>query len=879
MSFRGLCRQIGRGIHALMHGRAADQDVTDEVQHYLDEATAAFVATGMSPDEARRAARAACGNATAIREEVRGSGWERIITAFIADLRYASRGLRNHPGFTLVAVLTLALGIGASTAIFSAVEPILFAPLPYPQGSRLVLVLENNHRTGGTFAMFETLATRSHAFSSLAVLRPWQPTLTGTGQPEQFEGERVSADYFRVLGVPPVVGRDFTAVDDRVHGPPVVMLSDSVWRRRFDGDPGIVGHAIHLNDNLFTVVGVMPAGFENVLAPDVEIWTTLQYDPSLPANGREWGHQLTTIGRLAPGVAVSEAGRDTHTIGRAMIDERHPETYGADTQFSVTALHDDLVSGVAPALVAVTGAVLLVLVIACVNVTNLLLARGARRRGEFRLRVALGAGRGRLVRQLLAESLLLALAGGAAGMATAVAGVRALAAVTPAGLLRAGAIRVDAAMFIVGAAMSTLVGLACGLVPALQATSGDPHPDMPLVPQRTTGGGRRTRRALVVTEVALALVLLVGAGLLLRSLNRLFAIPPGFDGRDLLTMQVQLVGHRYDDPPATYRFFEQALNAVRDVPGVTAAGFTSQLPLSGDHDEYGARFDVAQGQPAKAFSIFRYAVEPGYLEAARIPLLRGRTIESSDRTGAPPVAVISQTLARKRFGDSNPLGQTVRLGPSVPYTIVGVVGDVRQVSLALTDADAVYISAAQSWFADHTMSLVVRGQANSAPLAAAIERAVRAADKDQPITRVRMIDDLLAASESARRFALTVFEAFGGAALVLAAIGLYGILAGGVAERAREIGIRAALGASREDIVTMIVEQGMTLTAVGVAIGLAAAVLASRVLITLLFGVSPLDPITYLGVVILLFATSGVACALPAWRAAHVDPSIALRSE
>ena len=874
-----LWRQLTRGLRVLTNGRAADRDVADEVQHYFDQAAAEFVAQGLSPDEARRAARVACGNAAAVRDEVRAYGWEQVVGTSLADLRYAARRLRGSPGFTTVSVLTLALGIGASTAIFSAVNPILFASLPYPQSDRVCLVLEKGLRTLGTFGMYRTIDSRSHSFAATAVARRWQPTITGGDRPERFDGQRVSAGYFKVLGVSPIVGRDFEPSDDRFQGPNVVILSDTVWRRRFGGDRAIVGNAIRLNDNLYTVIGIMPPEFENVLAPSAVVWTPLQYDPSLPAQGREWGHHLITVARLAPGVSVAEASRDVNALGRAMLSERRPDTYDPSTQFSVVRLHDDLVAGVKPALLAIMGAVLLVLVIACVNVTNLLLARGAQRRGEFALRAALGAGRGRLVRQLLTESLLLAAMGGALGMAIAVFGVQALVAVTPADLPRAGAIRVDAAVLAFCIAIATLVGLAFGVIPALQAARNDPQRDMQEASQRTAGGHRRTRRILVVAEVALALVLLVGTGLLLRSLNRLFAVPAGFDSRHLLTMQVQLVGHRFDESAATYRFFDQALEAVRRVPGVEAAGLTSQLPLSGDRDEYGARFEASQGQPAQGSGVFRYAASPGYLEAAGIPLLRGRTIEKSDRPGAPLVAVISQALARQQFVDRDPIGQRLRIGPAGPYTIVGVVGNVRQLSLAMSESDAVYLNAAQSWFADRVMSLVVRGRGDTASLVGGIEQAIWSIDKDQPVVRIAMMDDLLAASAAERRFALILFETFGIAALVLAAIGIYGILSGSVTERIREIGVRSALGASRADIVGLILGQGMSLTALGMAIGLCGAAVASRALITLLFNVSPLDPLTYVAVVAVLLAASAVACWLPASRAARIDPAITLRAE
>jgi putative ABC transport system permease protein len=874
-----LWRQISRGFRALFHRSAADQDEADEVQHYLEQATAAHVAGGLSHDEALRAARQELGGVANVREQVRGYGWENSIDSLLADLRYAARRLRAAPGFTAITVLTLAVGVGGTTAIFSAVNPILFDSLPYPHADRVAMILENRGRSGGTFGMYRELAERNRSFEAIAVLKPWQPTMTGAGQPERFEGQRVSAGYFQVLGVPPIMGRDFVSSDDRFHGPNVIVLSDALWRRRFDGDREIVGRQITLDDNVYTVIGVMPSGFENVLAPTAALWAPLQYDPSLPSQGREWGHHLRTIGRLRPAVTVDQATREISALGRAVLGERHPDTYDPNTQFTVASLQDELTRSVKPTLLAILGAVSLVLVIACVNVTNLLLARGVHRRAEFALRAALGAGRSRLIRQLLTENMLLAAMGGVVGMAVAMLGVRALVALSPPGLPRVGAIGVDRTVFAFGLGITALIGLAFGSTPALQAARSDPHRDLQQGSHRTAGGHRRTRSALVVAEVALALVLLVTSGLLLRSLEHLFAVPVGFDSAGLLTMQVQTVGHRFDQNDATYRFFEQALEAVRRVPGIAAAALTSQLPLSGDRDEYGAAFEASPARRAETYSVFRYAVSPGYIETMRIRLRLGRLLDERDGPGTPLVALISESLANSRFHGSDPTGQRVRIGPAGPYTIVGVVGDVKQMSLALSDSDSVYIPASQWRFADNAMSLVVRARGDAAALAPAVRQAVWSVDKDQPVVRVATMGDLLAASAAERRFALILFEAFALAALVLAAAGIYGVLAGSVAERTREIGVRAALGATRGNILSLVVRQGMTLTGLGVAIGLAGAAGASQAIVAMLFGVSRLDPVTYLGVIVLLAVVSVVACGVPAWRAARLDPATTLRAE
>ena len=875
----GLWRTIVRGTRALIRPAAADSDADDEIRHFLDESAADLESRGMPAGQARRAARAAWGDAIVIREQVRGSGWEHLVATALDDVRHGLRRLRRTPGFSLAAIATLALGIGASTAIFSAVNPVLIASLPYPEPHRVVAVLENGRGDFGTFGMYRTLAPRTQTFDAMAVTRRWQPAVTGAGTPERLDGQRVSAAYFGVLGVAPALGRGFTADDDRAGGPAVAVLADALWRRRFAADPSIVGRLVRLDDTPYTVIGVMPAGFENVLAPAAQIWTTLQYDTALPANGREWGHHLTTVARLARGVAIEAASRETDAAGRSMIAQWRPGSYDPETRFSVEPLRASLVRGVRPVLLVIAVAVLLVLAVACVNVTSLLLARGAERRGEFALRAALGAGRARLVRQMLTESVLLAAVGGAAGLAFAAAAVRGLVAIAPAGLPRVDAIHVDGTVVAFALGITTLVGLGFGLLPALDAARTDPHRDIQEMSHRTTGGPGRMRRGLVVVEVGLAIVLLVGAGLLYRSVSALLSVPAGFDASNLLTLQVQLAGRRFDTPEAGTAFFSRALDAVRRVPGVAAAAATSQLPLSGDRDEYGAWFPESAEGPAGGLGVFRYAVSPGYFEAARIPIQRGQAIDDRDRRGAPPAAVISASLASARFGTHDPIGRTLRLGPAVPYTIVGVTGDVRQLSLASTDAFAVYISAEQSWFPDPAMSFVIRTHGRPASMAGAVREAIWSVDKDQPIVRISTMTELMTASAAERRFASIVFEGFAIASLLLAAIGIYGILAGGVAERTREIGVRAALGATRLQIVGMVARQGALLTAAGLVIGLIAAPVASRGLTTLLFGVTALDPLTYGAVVALLGVVALLACAVPAWRAARVDPAITLRAE
>jgi putative ABC transport system permease protein len=882
-------RQLTRGLRALVRRSASDRDIDDEVRHFLEEADSEAIARGASPDEARRSSRLAFGDAMAIREAVRSQGWEHVVDTTMADLRYAARGLRRHPGSAVVGALTLALGIGASTAIFSAVNPILFEPLPYPHSERIVTLAD--YGAGGqpldvTYGTFHEVSERSRSFAALAAADRWQPALMGLAEPERLAGHLVTAQYFRALGVAPAEGRDFAAEDDRPGAPRVAILSDGLVRRRFGTGPAIVGRPITLDGDEYTVIAVMPPGFEDVLSPSADVWAPRRYRADASFESAEWGHHMRMIGRLAPGVSPDRAGDEIATIGGTPLAgfPRPPWATMRDG-LAVDSLQAAVTRGVRPALLAILGAVTLVLGIAGVNVTNLLLARGAQRRGEFAMRAALGAGRPRLARQLLTESLVLAVLGGALGLGVAAWGVRVLVALAPAQLPRAGAIGLDGAAFAFTAALTTLVGVVVGLVPALDSVRGDLRAGVESGGRGSGGSHHGLRRSLVVAEVALALALLVGAGLMLRSLSRLLATAPGFEASGVLTMQVEAAGHRYDGDAARRLFFEQALHAVLGVPGVTEAAFTSQLPLSGDLDGYGIRFESnPRVDPNDSANGLRYAVTPGWFTTMRIPLRRGRLLDRFDRPGSPEAVVISESLARHQFPDADPIGRRLRVGPEIsdpgrPWdVVVGVVGDVTQTSLALGGEDAFYVAMGQWVWVDHVQSLVVRANGDVSALVPAVERAIWSVDDSQPISRVATMTALVGRSEAQRQFVLTVFEAFGLAALALAAVGVFGLVSGGVTERLRELGVRAALGASRGTLVGLVIRQGLTLAAMGVAAGLVGAAFVSGALRTLLFGISRTDAATYVcaGALVLLVAL--VASAIPAWRASRVDPSVTLRA-
>ena len=896
-------KEIRQRLAILKLAPARESEIVEELAQHLDDRYQELLADGTSRADAERLTLAELSeNELFVRElqkverkqpsEPIVTGTNRkinLIADIWKDLRYGVRMLLKKPGFTAIAVITLAVGIGASTAIFSAVNPILFESLPYRDAGQIVTIADDFGTTdssiGVTFGTYHELVQRSRSFTAIAVVRPWRPAMTGPAEPERLEGQRVSASYFHVLGVPPALGLNFNPADDRINGTNVVIISEGLWQRRFNGASAIVGQQVTLNGSNFTVIGVMPRAFENVLAPKVEVWSLLQYDASLPSfEGREWGHHLAMVGRLRTGVETDQAKAELNTIARTPLPEfSRPRHASLETGLLVTSLHDQVTRGVKPALMSVLGAVVLLLLIACVNVTNLLLARGANRRGEFAMRIALGAGRGRMIRQLLTESLLLALMGGVLALPMAVFGVRALVTLNPIELPRMAGVGVDGVVFAFALGITTLIGIGVGLVPALHASRGDLNIKLQQSSRRTAGGHHWLRRTLVIAEVSLALVLLVGAGLLFRSLSHLFAIDPGFDTSQLLTMQVQVSGSRFDDEK-THRFYTQSLEAVSALPGVSAAAFTSQLPLSGDLDDgYGVHFESSgNDNPDADRGAFRYSVSPGYLETMAIPLRRGRLLNAHDTTNTPPVVLISESLARSQFQDQDPIGQRLRLGSNDgPWsTIVGVVGDVKQTSLTVNQTNAVYMTKEQ-WrlFADRALWLVVRAHVDSAELAPTIRQAIWSVDKDQPITRVATMDHLLGASAAERRFALILFEAFGFVALVLVAIGLYGVLSASVAERTREIGVRLALGAQKRDVLSLVLRQGLTLTLAGVGIGLLASWGVTRLLTNLLYGVSATDPLVFGGVAFLLIVVALLACYVPARKAMKVDPLVILRYE
>lgn len=885
---RPVWRTIEYGVRALFRRGTAERDLADEVQHFMEEAEADLIAQGVAPREARRAVRLRYGDPLTAREDVRTSGWEGWVETLAADIRLSGRNLRRNPGFTAVVVLTLALGVGSATAIFSVVRPVLFEPLGYPDPDRVLAI--GSRGDDGTpvqsaYGTFLELAQRSQTFQSLAALKSWQPTLTGLSEPQRLEGQSVTAGYFDVLGVRPILGAGFDAAADLPGGPRAVVLSDAFWRDRFGADRDVVGRALRLDGEPYVVVGIMPSTFENVTAPGAQLWTLLQYDP-VPASfeTREWGHHLDVVGRIRRGTTLEGARGELNDIAqRAVTDFPRPDWASLVQGLSVRPLRDATVAEARPTMLAVLGAVALLLMVTCANITLLLLARGARRRDEFALRAALGAGRGRLARYLVTESLMLSVVGGALGLVVADAGVSALLALSPASLPRLNAVGIDGMALAFALGLTTLVGVVFGLVPGLHRSSGQPRS------LRGSGRGvvrrsRAARRVLVTAEVATAMVLLVGSGLILRSTLHLFSLPLGFQPAQRMVVQVYGTGLERGDA-VTHRFFDDALDAVRALPGVVSAAETSQLPLSGEADVYGV-FLADGTEAAEAVGqgdgpVYRYAVTPGYLGSMGVRVRQGRGLGDGDDASAPPVVVVSHSLASRLFGDGSPIGRTLRVGPPRPdpYTVVGVVDDVKQTSLASEATDAVYIASHQWPWADRVRWMVVETAGDPISLAPAIRQAVWSVDPNQPVVRAQPLSAVVTRSEARRRFVLMILSAFAAAAAALATIGLYGLVAGMVTERLPEMGVRAALGAPRKRLVALVVGQGMALTAAGLVLGGVASVVATRALATFLFGVSTVDPLTYLGVAALLVVGSVVACSVPAVRASRVDPVRTLNAE
>ena len=795
------------------------------------------------------------------------------------DLRYGIRMLLKRPGFAALAALTLAVGIGANTAIFSVVNAVILRPLPYADPDRLLLIRETKLPQFPEFAIapgnFLDWQSQNEAFEQTEAFRTFFYNLTGEGEPERLRASRITAGMFAMLGAQPTLGRDFLAEEDRPGSDGVAILSYGLWQRRFGGNPQIVGQQMTLNGRGYTVIGVMPATLR-FLDRNAELWTPMAFTEQDRQN--HGGHFISAVARLKPGITLEQAQSNLSTIA-ARLEQQYPSS-NAGWGVKLTPLFEAAVGQMRPTLLVLLGAVALVLLIACANVANLLLARASSRHKEIAIRSAMGAGRWRIVRQLLTESLVLAIVGGALGVLLAYWGLDLLLSLAPQNLPRMADVSLDGRALGYTLGLTLLTGVIFGLAPALQSSNPDLNESLKEGGRGSTSGRRQgVRSLLVVTEIALALMLLAGAGLMLKSFWRLQQVDPGFKPENALVVNINLPATKYAEDAQQSAFFQQLLERTAALPGVQSVGATQSMPLIGDY----ILGLVIEGRPEPAPgeepSTNYYAVSPDYFRAMGIPLLRGRSFTEQDRAGAPRVAIINETLARRFFPDEDPIGKRIHVtnGPETFREIVGIVGDVRQYGLEREPPAQAYEPYLQEPFAG--MSLVVRAAADPANLSAAIRQEVFALDKDQPVASVRTLEEVLAASVAQRRFSMTLLGVFGGIALLLASVGIFGVMNYTVAQRTHEIGIRMALGAQRRDILRLVVGQGMTLTLVGVALGLVAAFAGTRLMASLLYGVSATDPLTFTGVALLLALVAFLACYLPARRAMKVDPMIALRYE
>lgn len=804
------------------------------------------------------------------------------------ELRYSFRSLLKHPGFTVVAVLTLALGIGANTAIFSLVNAVLVKPLPFPDPDRLVMVWENNpsfsspgnqhsEPAPGTYADWKA---QQSVFEDMALLN-WRPlNLTGDGEPEKIASYGVTANFFSLLGVKPAVGRSFTTEEDKPGATKLAVLSHALWQRRYGGDSSILRREILLNGEKYSVVGVMPAGFQ-FLQGEVGVWVPAALTSEQLADHDN--HYVDVVARMKPGVTVERAHADLKTITQRIAQDHPEEMEGVSS--TVTSLREELAGSVRRPLMLLLGAAGLVLLIACANIASLQLSRAAGRGKEIAVRSALGASRMHIVRQLLAESILLSIAGGALGLLVADWSLALLKQLIPGGMTVSTGLKIDLSVLAFAMLISLLTGIIFGLAPALQASKVDLNEALKQGIGRTVsgGGGNKLRGAFVVAEVALAMVLLVGAGLLLQTVFHMRDQYSAFQPEKLLTLRTQLPGYKYGEQPKRVAFYDQVLERVKSLPGVTAVGYTTSVPLQWPGGSNGLTIENRQTQTGESPVAIHRQVSTSYFQAMGIGLRRGRYFEASDSQTSMAVAAINETMARQYWPNEDALGKRFKLGvPNAPWvTIVGVVNDVRQIGMDAPVKAEMYFPYRQitTHFGYAPRDLVIRTTSDPLSLVAAVREQVRAVDPDQPISNIATMSDVLTERTGPRRLGMILLAAFAGLALLLASLGIYGVLSFFVSQQTREIGVRMALGAQLRDILQLVLKKGLSLALLGVAIGLVAAFALARLMTSLLFGVGAADPTTFAAIAVILLGVALLACYLPARRATKVDPLVALRYE
>jgi Acidobacterial duplicated orphan permease len=810
-----------------------------------------------------------------------------MMNTIIQDMRYGLRMLLKRPGFTSVAVITLVLGIGANTAIFSVVNAVLLRPLPYRDADRIVSVEEINKegkRTQATPANFVDWRNQNTVFEHLAAIFERTANLAGTDESERINLAMTSANFFDVFGAQPERGRLFIAEDEQAGHPAIVVISQGLWQRRFGGDPEIVGRSITLDGKGYTVAGIAPAGFQypnktDAWVPPFKLVPTLS--ETMDVNRARGFGFLSTVALLKPGVSLMQAKAEMESI-TARLREQYPESN--NNRFDrVVSLHTHLVGDTSTILWLLLGAVCFVLLIACANVANLMLVRATSRQKEIAIRTALGASRLRIIRQLLTESIILALAGGALGLLLALWGVDLLTRLLPKDFPRLESINLDFAVLGFTLFVSLITGIIFGFAPAWQVSRIDVQESLKDNARGSTGVRNRLRSLFVVAEVALSLVLLVGAGLLFRSFLELQSVNTGFNAQQVLTMRLSPSGTNFREDPQYIAFYQQVEERLRAIPGVEAVGAINTLPLA-KGPTFAFRVEGQPPLPVDQWPAANYRnVSPEYFRALNIPILQGRSFDNRDQASAPPVAIINQATADQDFAGENPVGKRINFGSTdsnrqpIWFEIVGVVANVRSLELQEAPAPEVYLAESQDAFA--SMSFVMRTTVEPAILTAAVRQAVQEVDKAQPVSDIRTMENIVSDAVTQPRFNLILLGIFGGIALLLSASGIYGVMAYTVSQRTHEIGIRMALGARAGDVLRMVMGQGLRLTVIGISCGLLASLLLTRYLSSLLFGISATDALTFAVVALFLAGVALVACFVPARRAAKTDPMVALRYE
>jgi putative ABC transport system permease protein len=798
--------------------------------------------------------------------------------SLVRDVKYAFRMLRRAPAFTAAAVLTVALGVGATTTVFSVVYALLVKPLPYPSADRLVMVWQDMRARGGPADEWATPGNlvdwkaETRAFSSMAAIRGWRPTLTGVGDPEPLVGELVTQQYFDVLGIKPAIGRAFTDAEMLPTGPRAVVLGHDIWQRRFGGNPGVLGQRVTLGGEPHEIVGVMPAGFRPAIVGDAEVWRPDRLNLANPNRGAV---VLRVVARLQPGLDLPRAAVAARTLGQ-QLQTRFPQT-NSGVSINLVSFQEQIVGESRAGLLVLLGAVVVVLLIGCVNIANLLLARATSRSREIAVRTALGAGRARVMRQLLTESAVLAGIGGLAGVVLSYWGIKGIVRLAPAGVPRLNEVGIDPAVLLFALVATGIAGLLFGLAPALHLAGDHLAPALKASGRGAIGSvGRQTRRALIVAEVGVALVLLVGAGLLLRTFTSLQRVDLGFDPANVLVGAIVPPAAKYRNAEERTVFYDQILERTAALPGVRTAALASIVPLSsGDSDMSFTIEGVPPKGPEQSPATWYRLVSAGYLDAFGIPLRQGRNFVPRE---AEPVVMVNETMARRYWPDQNALGRRIKFSDDGPwFTIVGIVGDVKQQGARIEARAQTLIPYWQ--LPEPGVAIVLKTHGEPEALIAPLKQAVRSVDPDMPVSGIGTMASFVAESIEEPRFLALLVGLFAGLALTLAAIGIYGVLSYAVSQRTSEIGVRMALGAGRGEVFSLIVRDGLRLTLIGVVLGVVASLLVAPALSTLLFGVQPVDPVTFVIMVAMILAVAASASIIPARRGMRVDPLAALRTE